>query len=166
MGTSKPYHISQYVNYNKLSKSHRAYLATITSATEPKNFSQAYKDLNWQEAMLKKIQSLEANDTWVLTSLPPGKKRIDLKWVYKIKFKPNGEVEQYKSRLVSKGYTQIEGVDFHETFSPVVKLLTVKCALVVAVKKQWEVHHLDVNNAFLHGDLHEEVYMKVIQGFP
>lgn len=117
------------------------------------------KDSNWRDAMSKEIHALEENNTWVLTKLPPGKKAIDSKWVYKIKYKTNGEIERYKDRLVAKGFTQVEGVDFHETFEPVAKL--VRCALVVATKKKWDVYRMDVNNAFLQGDLNEEVYMKV-----
>lgn len=164
-GTSKSYPISQYVNYNKFSKSHCAFLAAITSIVEPKSFSQASKDPNWQEAMKREIHALESNGTWILTKLPPRKKAIESQWVYKIKFKPNGEVERYKACLVAKGYTQIKGVDFHETFASVAKLITIRCALAMAAKKQWEAHQLNVNNAFLHGELQEEVYMKVPQGF-
>ncbi|CAH9115063.1 unnamed protein product [Cuscuta epithymum] len=115
--------------------------------------------------MQKEITALEENNTWTLVHLPHGKRIVDSKWVYKIKYKPNGDVERYKARLVARGFTQIEGVDFHETFAPVAKLVTVRCMLAVAAKRNWIVHQLDVNNAFLHGDLSEDVYMRIPQGF-
>ncbi|GKV30029.1 hypothetical protein SLEP1_g38896 [Rubroshorea leprosula] len=103
------------------------------------------------------VAALEKNGTWTIETLPPDKRAIDSKWVYKIKFKPDGTVEWYKARLVSKGFTQIEGLDFHETFAPVAKMVTVRTLLALASIKRWELHQLDVNNAFLQGDLHEEV---------
>lgn len=163
--SSTVFPLSNFISYNKFSNSHQAFLAAITSHDEPKDFKQAVSNQNWCEAMKKEIDALEKNETWKITELPPGKKSIDSKWIYKIKYKPNGEVERYKARLVAKGFTQVEGIDFHETFAPVAKLVTVRCALAIASKKQWEIHQLDVNNAFLHGDLDEEVYMKIPQGF-
>lgn len=110
--------------------------------------------------------ALEANDSWILTSLPPSKRVIDSKWVYKVKFNPDGTVEHYKTSLVAKGYTQIEDTDFRETFASVAKLVTLRCLLAIASVRKWEVHQLDVNNALLHGDVTEEVYMRIHNVFP
>nr|GEV97974.1 putative reverse transcriptase, RNA-dependent DNA polymerase, Gag-polypeptide of LTR copia-type [Tanacetum cinerariifolium] len=122
-------------------------------------------DKKWRNAMQQEIKAFYKNETWTLEELPEGKRPIDSKWVYKTKFKSNGEVERYKARLVAKGCTQKEEVDYHETFAPVSKLVTVPTLLVVATKKGWIIHQLDVNNAFLHGDVDEEVYMKIPKGF-
>ncbi|KAJ0533857.1 putative RNA-directed DNA polymerase [Helianthus annuus] len=114
-------------------------------------------DPKWREAMEQEIKALQENGTWTLKKLPSGKKAIDSKWVYKVKHKPDGQVDRYKARPVAKGYTQMEGVDYHDTFAPVAKLVTMRTLLALAVKQDWIIHQLDVNNAFLHDDLDEEV---------
>jgi hypothetical protein len=107
------------------------------------------------------ITALEDNNTWLITDLPPNKTPIECKWVYKVKLKADGSIERYKARLVAKGYTQQEGLDYYDIFSPVAKLTIVLCLLALAASNGWLPHQLDVNNAFLHGELNEEVYMKL-----
>ncbi|KAL5547348.1 hypothetical protein UlMin_007035 [Ulmus minor] len=115
--------------------------------------------------MADELHALEFNNTWSIVSLPTGHHAVGCKWVYKVKFHADGTVERYKARLVAKGYTQQEGVDFFDTFAPVAKLVTVKLLLALASVHGWSLHQLDVNNAFLHGDLSEEVYMTIPQGY-
>ena len=115
--------------------------------------------------MVAEIATLEANNTWTLATLPTGKKPIGCKRVYKVKYNSDGSVERYKARLVAKGFTEKEGVDYIETFSPVAKMVSVKCLLAMAAVKGWFLAQLDVNNTFLHGNFIEEVYMAIPPGF-
>ncbi|CAH9118288.1 unnamed protein product [Cuscuta europaea] len=114
--------------------------------------------------MMTELDALARNNTWSLVSLPPGKKAVGCKWVYRIKHKADGSIDRYKARLVAKGFTQTEGLDYFETFSPVAKLTTVRFLLALASTNNWFLHQLDIDNAFLHGDLAEDVYMKPPQG--
>ncbi|CAJ2640747.1 unnamed protein product [Trifolium pratense] len=114
--------------------------------------------------MQHELTALANNNTWIIVDLPAGVKPIGNKWVYKIKRKADGSIDRYKARLVAKGYNQIEGVDYFQTFSPVAKMTTIRTVLAVAAIQNWHIHQLDVDNAFLHGDLDEDVYMKLPQG--
>ncbi|XP_039169327.1 uncharacterized protein LOC120293687 [Eucalyptus grandis] len=113
--------------------------------------------------MESELIALMENHTWDIVSLPPRQKPIGCKWVYKIKFKADGSVERYKARLVAKGFTQNESFDYHETFSPIAKEVTARSFLTVAAIRNWNLHQMDVHNAFLHGDLDEEIYMEIPQ---
>jgi len=109
--------------------------------------------------MDEELSALHKTDTWDLVPLPPGKSVVGCRWVYKIKTNFDGSIEQYKARLVVKGYSQQYGMDYEETFAPVAKMTTIRTLIVVASIRQWCISQLDVKNVFLNGDLQEEVYM-------
>ncbi|KAJ4754029.1 Retroelement pol polyprotein-like [Rhynchospora pubera] len=163
--TKSKYPISHYVTCDKFSSAHRVFLNAVTKEKEPAHFGEAIKCDKWREAMRDEIDALERNRTWTMENLPPGKTAIGCKWVYRVKYHADGRVERYKARLVALGNRQIQGVDYAETFAPVAKMVSVRTFLAVAAIKGWALHQMDVHNAFLHGDLHEEVYMRLPPGF-
>ncbi|XP_040987843.1 uncharacterized mitochondrial protein AtMg00820-like [Juglans microcarpa x Juglans regia] len=156
----KPFPLSQCLSYHQFNPAFQAFTTSISLHTELHSYKQAIKDRAWCRAMEAEIAALETNHTWILTDLPAGKRPIDCKYVYKVKFNSDGTLERLKARLVAKGYTQVEGVDDVDTFSHVAKLVTIRFLLSVAAIKGWFLYHFDVNNTFLNGDLTKEIYMK------
>ena len=140
-------------------------MAAIAKIVEPIFFHEAVKDSHWKDAMIKEIDALEKNNTWSVVDLPPGNKLINCKWVYKVKYNSDDSIEWCNARLVIRSDEQVAGFDYNETFAPVAKMTTVCTFLAVAVAKGWALHQMDVHNAFLHGDLEEEVYMTMPPGF-
>ena len=137
----------------------------LTKEIEPSCFSQAVKQESWRHAMGAEFNALQQNGTW---SLVPHRSDINIlpnKWIFKIKRKADGSVERYKARLVANGFHQQEGLDYNETFSPVVKHSTIRTVIALAVHHNWPICQLDVQNAFLHGFLSEDVYMRQPSGF-
>jgi len=119
----------------------------------------------WKTAADLEYASLMKNDTWDLVELPEGRRKIDCKWVFKVKHDNEGRVERFKGRLVAKGYSQKYGIDYGETFSPVVRFSALRTLLAYAVQKEMLVHQMDVVTAFLHGELNEEIYMQQPPGY-
>jgi hypothetical protein len=159
------YPIANYVSTQGLSKPLKAFTQTLSSYHIPSSVEEALSDPEWAQAMQEELEALKKNNTWKLVPLPEGKKIVGCKWVFSIKYKADGSIDRYKARLVAKGFTQTYGIDYLETFSPVAKLNTVRVLLSLAANLDWPLHQLDVKNAFLHGDLDEEVYMDIPPGY-
>ena len=120
---------------------------------------------NWKQAMKDELKSLEENNTWKLVTLPPGHKTVSSKWVFAKKTDGNGNLVRYKARLVARGYSQREGIDYEEVFAPVAKYTTLRFLLALAVQMDLKILQLDVKSAFLNGELQEEIYLKQPEGF-
>jgi hypothetical protein len=144
----------------------RALLSTTeASLIEPMCFTKAVQIPEWCNAMQTEFNALLSNQTWTLVPSNTANNVIGCKWVFKVKRKADGSLERYKARLVAKGFYQQAGVDFRETFSPVVKPTTIQTILSVAYSAGWKMQQIDIQNAFLHGLLTEEVFMSQPPGF-
>ncbi|BBH09514.1 hypothetical protein Prudu_022027 [Prunus dulcis] len=147
---------------------YQCYLTTIPSlhdAAEPATYKAASQSSVWIQAMREEIEALHTQGTWDLVSMPVDKNIVGSRWVYRVKKNSDGSVARHKARLVAQGFSQAPGLDFSETFSPVVRHTTVRLVLSIAAMNRWSLRQLDVKNAFLHGDLEEEVFMRQPQGF-
>lgn len=133
--------------------------------TEPNDVLEAMSNNNWREAMEEEYKSLIRNKTWKLVPSLANQKVIGNKWVFRIKRDIEGRVLKHKARLVAKGFLQTSGVDYHETFSPVIKASTLRIILTITVSRGWSVKQVDINNAFLNGKLNEVVFMNQPEGF-
>ena len=104
--------IEKYVAYGRLQPSYRAFVTNLDSVKVPDSIQEALKNPAWKKAVEEEIQALESNNTWILTSLPPGKNPVGCKWIFTVKYKADGSVERFKARLVAKGFTQSYGIDY------------------------------------------------------
>ncbi|UYV74843.1 hypothetical protein LAZ67_12001291 [Cordylochernes scorpioides] len=135
---------------------------------EPKTYKEAMDSPNaqfWKEAMNEEMNSLTENDVYECTTLPPGEKPIDCKWVLKTKLNSKGEITIYKARLVAKGFAQKKGIDCGETFSPVARYDTIRTLLAIAANEDLKLVQFDIKAAFLYGDLQDQIYIKQPEGF-
>ena len=142
--------------------------ADLLEVDEPRNYTDAVNSPQheeWKAAMEEEMRSLEETSTWSLVDLPPGRKAVSNRWVYKVKRGADGEIDRFKARLVAKGYSQKQGVDYNETFSPVARFDTIRTVLSVAANEKLELKQFDVKSAFLNGVLQEEIFMEQPEGF-
>lgn len=165
--SSTRFPIAHYSTYNNFSDGHRKFLASVTTNVEPMSYKEAIVQARWRQAMQQKVEALERNHTFGHHRLTTWK---EVYWISvgihnKIQYNSDVTIERDKSRLVVLGKHQIELVDFIDTFSPVAKMVSVRAFLAIAIAKKWEIHQLDVNNAFLHGHLPKDVYMYFPPGF-
>uniref|UniRef100_A0A2N9H082 Uncharacterized protein n=1 Tax=Fagus sylvatica TaxID=28930 RepID=A0A2N9H082_FAGSY len=153
---------------NGIVKPNPKYALTVvfpTTPPEPKSVRVALRDPGWRAAMDDEMKALHQNNTWVLVPRQPSMHIIGCRWIFKTKLHSDGSLDRLKARLVAKGYNQQEGVDFLETFSPVIHPATIRIILTLATVKGWSFHQLDVKNAFLHGHLDTTVFMDQPLGF-
>jgi hypothetical protein len=144
-----------------LEQQHLALMSTI----EPSRFEEANKYEQWVKAMDEESGQIEKNDTWELVPRPKKKNVIDTKWVFRNNLNKDGQVTRNKARLVCKGYSRVEVINFEERFSPVAKMEAIRLILAYACSKNIKAYQMDVKSAFLNRDLEEEVYIEKPEGF-
>ena len=145
-------------------------VAILDADADPKTLAEAQSRSDWprwKEAMDHEMATLEKASTWVTVLRPSDKNIVDSKWVFRVKRKADGSIDKYKAQLVAHGFTQIYGVDYFVTFSPVAKLSSFRLILAVAARLDWEIESFDFNGAYLNGELdaNEEIYMSPPPGY-
>ncbi|XP_027343116.1 uncharacterized protein LOC113855685 [Abrus precatorius] len=135
-------------------------LKAMVAEMEPITVREALQSPKWIQAMHEKLKALKQNQTWDLVPLPLHRKPVGSKWIFKLKYNPDGSISKYKARLVARGFTQKHGLDYQKTFSSVGKHVTIRVILSIALSRGWSVRQVDVNNTFLNGPLKEVVYIR------
>jgi hypothetical protein len=128
--------------------------------TEPYSFQEAMKDPTWVDAMVEEYDSIVKNSAWEIVPRLIDKSVVGSRWIYKVKQAVDGSVEKYKARFVAQGFSQIEGIDYDETFAPVARYSSIRSILALSAQMGWHIHQMDVKTTFLNGIIEEEVYTK------
>jgi hypothetical protein len=144
-----------------------SYIAMVSSIreSEPSTFEEATSRQVWRDAMMEEYNSIMKNDVWEVVPRPEGKSVVTSKWLYKLKHAADGSIEKYKARFVARGFSQVEGVDYDETFAPVARYTSIRAVISIAAEMGWKIHQMDVKTAFLNGLIEEEVYIEQPLGF-
>ena len=127
---------------------------------EPSSFEETVDQQVWRDAMLEEYSSIMKNDVWDVVPKSEGKSVVSSKWIYKIKHVADGNIQKFKARFVTWGFSQQEGVDYEETFAPVAKYTSIRVVLSIASEMRWRIHQMDVKTTFLNRVIDEEVYIE------
>ena len=158
--------VDEYADTSTVEAQHVAF--RVSEIDEPTTIEEALSgdySQQWKMAADAEYKSLMENKTWELVKLPEGRRAIGCKWVFRVKYDSNGQVERFKGRLVAQGYSQKYGIDYDETFSPVARFSSIRTLLAFAVEMGMQIHQMDVVTAFLNGDLKEKIYMQQPSGY-
>jgi transposase InsO family protein len=165
-GKSPP-HVKQSSSTLILHDPPEAVFASVSS-TEDLNFFSLIRGEDgekWRSARDSEIQSLEKKGCWDIVNLPPNTPTVGSKYVCKVKMNPDGSIAKFKVRLVAQGFTQVEGINFYDTYSPVAKLSTIRTIIALAAINNMSLHHIDVNTAYINAPLDEDIYMRPPKDF-
>lgn len=138
--------------------------ANLVEINEPQDIDEAQSSPRakyWKRAIEDELDSLTQRKTWMTTQLPEGKRCIGCRWIFKTKIDADGKIARYKARLVAQGFTQVKGINYNKTYSPVINFSVIKLLLALSAEYQWYIRHIDVKNAYLYGNLQEEIYMRL-----
>ena len=159
------YPIAHHVSPARLSPSYQSFALAVLTESIPKSYIEALQVPAWKAAMDVEYAAFIQRETWTLVSRPIDANVVSCKWVYLLKYNPDGSIARYKARLMARGFSQAYGLDYHETFSPVARLSSIRVLFSIALDQSWPLHQLDVSNAFLYGDLDEQVFMEQLPGY-
>ena len=160
-----PRYMSLSVLYSEITHITQDEQNYLLSGEEPLSYSEVAQEEVWRQAMREEMMAIDRNNTLELEIPPPICSPIGLKWIFKLKKNPQGEVIKHKARLVVKGYSQRKGIDYEELFATVVRFETIRILIALAALKGWKIHHLDVKSAFLNGEINEVIHVKQPEGF-
>ena len=132
---------------------------------EPYYFEKVVQEPTWVDAMVEVYDSTVRNSAWDMVPRLVGKSVVGSRWIYKVKQAADGSIEKYKARFVARGFSQIEGIDYEETFAPVTQYSSIRTILALLAQMGWHIHQMDVKTAFLNGIIEEEVYIEHPEGF-
>jgi hypothetical protein len=137
----------------------------ISLESNPHSYTKAMRNPFWEAVMDEEYSALMENQTWDLVPLPKGRNIVQCRWIFHTNMVANGDINKYKSCLVAKGYLQVHGIDYTDTFALVAKMNSIGLLLAIVTSQHWDVHHMDVNSVFHHEYMKEDIYMDKPHGY-